>query len=210
MRVFVSCCQIVFLCCPILGVHAQDLTIEGSIDQTPEPLKKLASRAEAIENRIRELEQRISESQKKIIVTQSDKVIEYRMELANGFTQGSGRGRSLAVSHLRMSINGRPYVYTQSAVIIDSENPLPLYLGPIEAGSYLVKIQLQAAPLDSKLLNPINSPWQTIEKIIPIEIVSEGGAKQTKVLELTEQDNKIILNNLHSKGAPSSPSKLGK
>lgn len=172
---------------------AQELSIESGVDETPVELKKLSVRANALETRIREVEQRIADSHQKLIGLPSERSVEYRIDLKPGIIAAGQSNRSIAVSHLRTSMNGRPYVYTQSAVILGPESPLPIFLGRISEGTHLVKIQLQAAPVSSALIHSSTAPWQTLDKVFSFEVSAEAGNRQNKILEIVEKNNTLVL-----------------
>ncbi len=169
-----------------LPARANDLVVEGSLDETPAEIKKLSTRAASLEARIREIEQRIAESQQQILGPLNTNSVEYRIEmkLAESDIADSAK-RNIAVSHVRLSIDGRPFSYTQSVVIISHGSPLPLFLGRITEGNYLMRIQFQAAPVDERIANSATAAWQTVERTIPVEIVAEAGSKQVQSLGIS-------------------------
>jgi len=164
---------------------ANDLVVEGSVDETPAEIKKLSSRAAALESRIREIEQRIAESQAQLLGKINEKSVEYKLEmkLADAIEQASAT-RSVAVSHVRLSIDGRPFSYTQSALIVAPKSPLPLFLGRLPEGTYLMRVQFLAAPMDERISNSATAAWQTLEKTLAIEVNAEAGARQLQRVEL--------------------------
>ena len=174
-----------------LPAFPSDLTVEGSFDETPVELKKLSVRAAALESRIKEVEQRLAESHQQLLGHPGQKSVEYRLEMKPTQPTAESPAKNVAVSHLRMSINGRPFVYTQSAVVTNKDAPLPLFLGRLNEGSYLVKIQFQAAVMDGRILNSSIAPWQTVDKMINLQVTSEGGLRQSQVLEIVESNDKI-------------------
>lgn len=174
-----------------LPAFSSDLTVEGSIDETPIELKKLAARAAALESRIKEVEQRLAESHQQLLGHPGQKTVEYRLEMKPAQPTTGTSVKNVAISHLRLAINGRPFVYTQSAVVIANHAPIPLFLGRLNEGNYLVKIQFQAAVIDSRILNSSIAPWQTVDKTINLEVTAEGGLRQSQILEITENSDKL-------------------
>ncbi|MEN9529317.1 MAG: hypothetical protein RI932_1190 [Pseudomonadota bacterium] len=177
------------LCCIALACSfpalANDLVVEGSIDETPAEIKKLAGRAAALEGRIREIEQRIAESQKQLLGQLNENSVEYKLDLKlAGASDATPAKENVAVSHVRLSIDGRPFSYTQSALIVTPSSPLPLFLGRISAGKYLMRVQLQAAPIDERISNSATAAWQTLEKTLPIEVAAEAGTRQVQRVEI--------------------------
>jgi hypothetical protein len=96
------------LCCIALACSfpalANDLVVEGSIDETPAEIKKLAGRAAALEGRIREIEQRIAESQKQLLGQLNENSVEYKLDLKlAGASDATPAKENVAVSHVRSS-----------------------------------------------------------------------------------------------------------
>jgi len=176
-----------------LPAFSSDLTVEGSIDETPIELKKLAVRAAALESRIKEVEQRLAESHQQLLGHPGQKTVEYRLEMKPAKSTTDASAKNVAISHLRIAINGRPFVYTQSAFVVANDAPIPLFLGRLNEGNYLVKVQFQAAVIDSRILNSSIAPWQTVDKIINLEVTAEGGLRQSQILEITENSDKLGL-----------------
>lgn len=186
------------LCCIALACSfpalANDLIVEGSIDETPAEIKKLAGRAAALEGRIREIEQRIAESQKQLLGQLNDTSVEYKLDLKLAAASDSTPPKeNVAVSHVRLSIDGRPFSYTQSALIVTPSSPLPLFLGRISAGKYLMRVQLQAAAIDERISNSSTAAWQTLEKTLPIEVVAEAGNRQVQRVEIENGSDGLKL-----------------
>ena len=77
------------------------------------------------------------------------------------------------------------------SVVVSKDAPLPLFLGRLNEGIYLVKIQFQAAVIDGRILNSSIAPWQTVDKMINLEITAEGGSRQSQILEITDNSDKI-------------------
>lgn len=188
---WIACGFLIIIVGTSLPAFPSDLTVEGSIDETPVELKKLSVRAAALESRIKEVEQRLAESHQQLLGHPGKKSVEYRLEMKPAQSTATSSSKNVAISHLRMAINGRPFVYTQSAVVTSKDAPLPLFLGRLNEGIYLVKIQFQAAVIDGRILNSSIAPWQTVDKMINLEITSEGGSRQSQILEITDNSDKI-------------------
>jgi hypothetical protein len=84
----------------------------------------------------------------------------------------------MLVSHVRMSLNGRPFVYTQSAILVSPTNPLPLFMGKIAEGRHIVRLQFQTAPFEKNIISGSTTAWRTIDKIIQLNIDAEAGSRQ--------------------------------
>lgn len=163
-----------------LPCHASELSIESRVDQSPTELKKLNDQALVLEKRIKELEQRISVEQAKVLAPEKKDHIELDLSLSPDRTVDEDkRPQRYLISHLRMSLNGRPFVFNQSALLATSEVPLPLYLGLIRPGKHLVRIQFQAALYDDLLVNHTALPWQKVDNTLTLEVVED----KTPVME---------------------------
>ncbi|NBO37084.1 hypothetical protein EBU99_00705 [bacterium] len=164
-----------------------DLAIESTVDGTPSELRQLASRAAALDSRVKELEQRISEAQMNLIGDPSAETVEYRLELKPSTTNNSASDKnSFAVSHVRVSLDGRPFIYTQSAVVVSEKNPLPLFLGRMREGQHLVRLQFQMSPLPAALSRVSEAPWRTVDKTLALEINAKAGRKQNHFIEIKD------------------------
>ncbi|MEY4065106.1 MAG: hypothetical protein RIR26_1314 [Pseudomonadota bacterium] len=162
-------------------LFAAELSVEGSVDDTPAEIKKLAQRAAALSNRIREVERRLSEAQEKLLPPSDEDAVEYRLELHNAM---SPPALPFAVSHIRVSFEGRPFVYSQRAIVLTAERPLPLFLGRLKEGKYLMKIQFQGAPLEDVRSDGSDAPWRTLDKLITLDVTRDGGLRQFHKIEL--------------------------
>ena len=164
------------------SVKAAELSIEGSVDNTPSELRQLSEKASVLEAKIRELELRIAENQKTVLGTSGQDSIDYRLELQP--QADDQQKRDIVVSHVRMSIDGRPFVYTQSAMIVSATRPLPLFMGRIPAGSHQIRLQFQAAPLTPEVFSASRAAWRTVDRVIQLELSAAAGKQQTHVIQV--------------------------
>jgi len=164
------------------AVEAAELSIEGSIDNTPTELRKLSEKASVLEAKIRELELRIAENQKTVVGVPQQDTIDYRLELQ---PKANNQQKSdIVLSHVRMSIDGRPFVYTQSAMIVSATRPLPLFVGRMPVGSHQIRLQFQAAPLTPEVFSASRAAWRTVDRVIQLELSASGGKQQTHVIQV--------------------------
>lgn len=179
---------------PFCAAHAAELSVESEVDATPSELRLLSDRAKALEAKIGELEKRIADAQKTILGSAENEVVDYRLELKPQVPPaGAGEsGKSLVVSHVRMSMDGRPFVYTQSAIVVSEKFPLPLYVGKISAGSHQVRLQYQYAPVSDELLTSSNKGWRTIDQVLNLEIVAAAGRQQVQPIQISEEPAMLL------------------
>jgi hypothetical protein len=45
--------------------------------------------------------------------------------------------------------------------------------------------------MDGRILNSSIAPWQTVDKMINLQVTSEGGLRQSQILEIVESNDKI-------------------
>lgn len=162
-------------------LQAAELSVEGTVDDTPAEIKRLAQRAAVLSDRIREMERRLSEANEKIVPAFEKESVEYRLELHNGMTSPEV---PIAVSHIRISMDGQPFVYSQRALVVSQGRPLPLLLGRMKQGRYLLKIQLQGAPVENVMTEGAHAPWRTIDKLIVLDVNREAGERQFHKIQL--------------------------
>jgi hypothetical protein len=165
---------------------AAELSIEGNIDGTPTELRQLYDRAALLDAKIGELERRLSESQKAVIGVAGKETVDYRLELVP--SADSKEKKEMLVSHVRMSLDGRPFVYTQSAIIISAARPLPLFMGKIPEGRHQVRLQFQVAPLTQQVLSGHSSSWRTVDRVMNLDVDAGAGKQQSYAVSVGESD----------------------
>lgn len=159
---------------------AAELNVESQVDQSPIELKNLNDQANVLEKRIKELEQRISTEQTKILEPETNNYVELKLSLSPDMIENDGKkAQNYLISHLRMSLNGRPYIFNQNAVLTTQEFPLPLYLGLIRPGKHLIRIQFQGALHGDLLVNQSALPWQKVDETLTLDV----GAEKTPIME---------------------------
>jgi hypothetical protein len=171
--------------CP---AHAAELSVESEVDATPSELRLLSDRAKSLEAKIGELEKRIADAQKTIFGSTETAVIDYRLELKPQ-VPSAGVGQSakpLIVSHVRLSMDGRPFVYTQSAVVVSEKFPLPLFIGKISEGPHQIRLQYQVAPFSEELMTSSQRGWRTVDQVLNLEIVAAAGKQQVQPIRISE------------------------
>ncbi|NBX16075.1 MAG: hypothetical protein EBR09_01785 [Proteobacteria bacterium] len=171
-----------------LTAHAsgRELSIEGSVDGTPAELRQLLERASLLDAKINELERRLAESQRAVVGSAAGQIVDYRLELKPSADDQSRR--EMLVSHVRMSLNGRPFVYTQSAILVSPTNPLPLFMGKIAEGRHTVRLQFQTSPFAKNIISGSTTAWRTIDKIIQLNIDADAGSQQNFSIALGESE----------------------
>ncbi|NBW80690.1 hypothetical protein EBR21_02955 [bacterium] len=189
---------------------AAELSVEADVDTTPSEIRELLTRANALDAKIRELEKRIDTTQRSVLGTDSKAFVDYRLELkpSGQTTSSKNPTEKMLVSHIRMALDGRPFVYSQSAMIVSDSNPVPLFVGRISEGTHQVRLQFQSAPLNRAPTANGNLAWKSVDKIFNIEISAQGGAFQKQTITIVEspeaaaaQDEKTQEN----KNAPTGP-----
>lgn len=170
------------------NIFAAELSVEGEIDSTPSELRQLSVRATALEAKIRELEQRIRDTQRIALGPVNEELIDYRLELkpekANSApTPNKG---AVVVSHVRMSMDGRPFIYTQSAIVVSESMPLPLFMGKIPEGNHQIRLQFQTAPLAVETFSAKAAPWRTVDQVINLQLSAAGGKQQTQTIAISD------------------------
>lgn len=175
-------------------LQAAELSIESNVDKTPTELRQLSVKAASLESKIRELERRIAETQNVVVGAVQSESIDFRLDLVVKDTKKSQDQISgeTVVSHVRMSLNGRPFLYNQSAVVVSEQSPLPLFLGKLPAGQYQLRLQFQTAQLTRELATLSRAPWVTVDRVINIEVSAAGGRQQfhTIPIHLSEAEAK--------------------
>jgi len=171
-----------------LGAQAGELSIQSDVDATPAELRSLSDRAQVLEAKIKDLERRVVATQESLMGQLSAAAVEYRLDLRplSANKKDEGKINSLVVSRIRMSMDGRPFVYSQNALIVSGKSPLPLFLGKLSAGHHQIRLQFQVAPLVDALNSPAAAPWRTIDRVLAIEVSPEAGLQQTKTLAIDE------------------------
>jgi hypothetical protein len=162
----------------------KELSIESSIDGTPSELRQLYNRSALLDAKINELERRLAESQKAVIGSAGKEVVDYRLELTPSADEQDKK--EMLVSHVRMALNGRPFVYTQSAILVSAENPLPLFMGMITEGQHTVRLQFQMAPFSKDVLSGSKTSWRTVDKVVQLNVDSAAGKKQSFAIAFGE------------------------
>jgi hypothetical protein len=180
--------------CPWCLAQAAELSVESEVDATPNELRQLSDRAKSLEAKIGELEKRIADAQKTILGSTENEMIDYRLELKPQIPAGSAgeSAKPLVVSHVRLSMDGRPFVYTQSAVVVSEKFPLPLFIGKISEGSHQIRLQYQVAPVSEGLLTSPNKGWRTVDQVLNLEIVAAAGKQQVQPLQISEDPGLLL------------------
>jgi len=163
---------------------ASELKVESALDQSPTALKVLNERAQGLEKRFNELEERLAIEQMKIVGHSESGLVELSMSLAPRFDGESFTNpQGLLVSHMRMSLNGRPHIYNQDPLLVSESFPVPLYLGLIKSGKHLVRLQFQASHY-SGVDEPVTKrSWVKVDETFTIDLESaESGKVERNVL----------------------------
>ncbi|MEN9825867.1 MAG: hypothetical protein RI953_1612 [Pseudomonadota bacterium] len=170
------------------SARAAELAVEGDVDSTPAEIRQLVERSNILDSKIRELEKRIDTTQRSVLGSENRALVDYRLELkpSNPSPDGGRNFDKMLVSHIRMAMDGRPFVYSQSAIIVSESNPLPLFLGKISEGIHQVRLQFQAAQLDRGLVSSGNMAWMAVDKIFNIEISAKGGTFQKQTITIVD------------------------
>lgn len=187
-----------FLMGSLLGsftVFAAELAVEGEIDSTPSELRQLSVRANALEAKIRELEQRIRDTQRSALGPVNEELIDYRLELKPDKVNSasSSSDGAVVVSHVRMSMDGRPFIYAQSAIVVSDSMPLPLFMGKIPEGNHQIRLQFQTAPLAADTFSAKAAPWRTVDQVINLELTAAGGKQQTQTIAISDSLLRVPL-----------------
>jgi hypothetical protein len=170
------------------AARAAELAVEGEVDSTPTEIRQLVERSNILDAKIRELEKRIDTTQRTVLGAENKPLVDYRLELkpSNHSPDGAKNFDKMLVSHIRMAMDGRPFVYSQSAMIVSESNPLPLFLGKISEGTHQVRLQFQAAQLERGLVSSGNVAWMAVDKIFNIEISAKGGTFQKQTITIVD------------------------
>ena len=155
-----------------------ELSVESTLDQSPAELKNLNERATLLEKRFGELEQRLMSEQSKIAGNSDSNLVELSLFLSPQLEPESSLNNDrILVSHLRMSLNGRPHIYNQDALFISPDFPIPLYLGLIHTGKHLVRIQFQASNYKGHDEAATRRSWLKMDETFTIDVDDQGTGK---------------------------------
>ncbi|MEY2988670.1 MAG: hypothetical protein RJB13_2191 [Pseudomonadota bacterium] len=173
---------------------ATELNVESSLDQSPAELKKLNESAKLLEKRFAELEQRLLAEQSKIAKNSTAELVELSLSLAPQFeSESKKQNDSILVSHLRMSLNGRPHIFNQDALLVSSEFPIPLYLGLIKTGKHLVKIQFQASHYQGPDESAMQRSWIKVDETFTLNLDSSESRKLVRNVFITPSQGKLTV-----------------
>lgn len=172
-------------------ILASELNVESQLDQSPAELKALNESALLLEKRFNELEQRLKSEQDKIASAEQD-LVELSLSLLPETGQKQpNQDSKILVSHLRMSVNGRPHVYNQDAVLTSGQFPIPLYLGLIKAGKHLVRLQFQATQYKNVSQPASQRSWVKMDETFTIDVDPESSRSISKYVYITPGEGRF-------------------
>ncbi|MFZ9520445.1 MAG: hypothetical protein ACO3A4_08205 [Silvanigrellaceae bacterium] len=185
---FVPTFGVCVFCLPVQA-YAAELSVESTVDSTPTEIRQLVERSNTLEAKIRELEKRIDTTQRSVLGVEDKSTVDYRLELKpfSATSPDENKTDKLVVSHIRMAMDGRPFVYTQSALIVSENNPLPLFVGRIPEGKHQVRLQFQVSPYGGRFFAGSKAAWKAIDRIFEINIQASGGNSQVQTVTIMDE-----------------------
>jgi cell division protein FtsB len=157
---------------------ATELSIESQRDQSPAALKVLSERARLLEQQFSELEKRLIDDQSKLAARSNADLVELSISLAPKVeTIEKDKIDSIIISHLRMSLNGKPHIFNQDALLASHELPIPLYLGLITRASHLLKVQFQASYYTGMEEPSTQRTWFKVDETFRVDLATSESRK---------------------------------